>query len=746
MFFLRRPLHLIFIWIVLSLIFSITAWVDYSTIRPQASMDPTDGIYAAQLLVDTEFPRDVYSVPFEFIGGNVLTREVLTEILEKSETLRESDFGKEYLVNFEIPDIGSTDKLGFYSVADGVNDILKTQGLSLRAAKKGEVNAAVQLLLKDEIYGSYFRATLSQKAKFRGGKWSSEVFSLLVSADNNKLGGGVFRRNVGGDSKLLQKEQFNRDVEEALQGKSYNLLGIGIDLNLEANDEGYALITLGLITALLVTLMSFVGILFRSFRLFILTGLGLLTLFVWIRGFSLATFGLVSPSLTTEIILPVAFMAFGVDFLIHVISKYKENISFESKNLVRTMFQSILNINVALLLAMVTTAIAFGTNSISSVEAVQSFAITGIFAAISAYFIMGIIIPIIFVGFEEEGAVQKRIFKLNVGNLMNNAIRHRKIVLLTLILVTIISIGGTFLIEKKLDPRDFLNSESNFVISLDEQKKHFGDFGGEEASIYIKGNFDNIKVKIALSQLMTRLENNSNLAHTKEGALVLPYGQPEVHKIDRNIYTQRIIFQVINTSKQENIKGAFLSLQKDMEIFAGITEYEIVGSAFTRDASLDAITDSLTSTLLLAIVLIFLTLLIVFRSVKYALITISPMLLVIVWTYGFMGIFGFSLNFITATIASIALGVGIDYSVHVVQRFRIENSEDKSLREVIYTVGDTTGFAVVIAAVSSIVGFIFLSMAPMPLFSTYGILAAVMIIYSLLTTLIVLPILLKLVK
>ena len=50
-----------------------------------------------------------------------------------------------------------------------------------------------------------------------------------------------------------------------------------------------------------------------------------------------------------------------------------------------------------------------------------------------------------------------------------------------------------------------------------------------------------------------------------------------------------------------------------------------------------------------------------------------------------------------------------------------------------------TGLALVASALSSVVGFLILALAPMPLFASYGLLTAVMIALALTATLLVLP-------
>ena len=95
------------------------------------------------------------------------------------------------------------------------------------------------------------------------------------------------------------------------------------------------------------------------------------------------------------------------------------------------------------------------------------------------------------------------------------------------------------------------------------------------------------------------------------------------------------------------------------------TEIGLTGSPFTRKAQLDASTDTLRTSLPIAVTATFILLLITMKSFRYAFATIIPIILVVTWLYGLMYLLGFSLNFVTAMIGAISIGIGIDYSIHI---------------------------------------------------------------------------------
>ena len=171
---------------------------------------------------------------------------------------------------------------------------------------------------------------------------------------------------------------------------------------------------------------------------------------------------------------------------------------------------------------------------------------------------------------------------------------------------------------------------------------------------------------------------------------------------------------------------------------------QFTGSPIVRQESLDAVSRALQVSLPIAVLLCLAIVWLFMRSLKYAIVSIIPILIVVSWLYGFMYLGGFSINLVTATIGAVSIGIGIDYSIHFTMRYRDELAERGDRLEAIRATGQGTGVALMASAISSAVGFGILALAPMPLFASYGFLTAVMIMLALATSLMVLPPLLML--
>ena len=88
--------------------------------------------------------------------------------------------------------------------------------------------------------------------------------------------------------------------------------------------------------------------------------------------------------------------------------------------------------------------------------------------------------------------------------------------------------------------------------------------------------------------------------------------------------------------------------------------------------------DEQTRSMIVAILLVLATLTVIFGSSIYGFLTMIPVGFVLMWEPGFLVALDIPLSVITISIASIMIGIGIDYGVHITHRFREEMAEGSS--------------------------------------------------------------------
>ena len=192
----------------------------------------------------------------------------------------------------------------------------------------------------------------------------------------------------------------------------------------------------------------------------------------------------------------------------------------------------------------------------------------------------------------------------------------------------------------------------------------------------------------------------------------------------------RITFRIIDSYKDINrndlltrVDDYLVSKLKDTNV-----EYQLSGLGVLYNNLLQSLFGSQIASLSFVFGAIFLMLLILFRSLLTSLVVIFVPLVAVGFVFSFMSLFSIPLDIMTITIASISVGMSVDYAIHIAWRFREE--QKISLRNAEINTINSSGQAVLITAMTVIVGFlvfIFSNFNPTVLF---GLLSALAIFVS----------------
>lgn len=146
--------------------------------------------------------------------------------------------------------------------------------------------------------------------------------------------------------------------------------------------------------------------------------------------------------------------------------------------------------------------------------------------------------------------------------------------------------------------------------------------------------------------------------------------------------------------------------------------------------------------LLVAIFLVFLILAYRMKSIIGGLISITPIVLTILFNFTVMSIFRIPLDVVTVLIGSVAVGIGIDYTIHFVTRYKVEHARGKTELEALQNTLETTGKAIIINALSVMMGFLVLVFGNIVPMQRFGYLIALTMIISAAASITILPALL----
>lgn len=144
--------------------------------------------------------------------------------------------------------------------------------------------------------------------------------------------------------------------------------------------------------------------------------------------------------------------------------------------------------------------------------------------------------------------------------------------------------------------------------------------------------------------------------------------------------------------------------------------------------------------------IVFLILAIYYRSIIAGIIGIIPLMISVALNFGFMGIVGIKLNIGTAMVASFAIGIGIDYTIHYLAAYHHEYTKRRNDPNFLIHTFYGSGKAILFNAVSVGAGFAVLMLSKFNMLSELGLLIALVMGTSSFASLTVLPTILSIVK
>jgi hypothetical protein len=143
----------------------------------------------------------------------------------------------------------------------------------------------------------------------------------------------------------------------------------------------------------------------------------------------------------------------------------------------------------------------------------------------------------------------------------------------------------------------------------------------------------------------------------------------------------------------------------------------------------------------LGLVLVAILLWLDFRSLRHTFLSLTPLAMGIVWMLGAMGALGMKLNFMNIFVTTMIIGIGVDYGLHVLHRYR--ELRDAADEEVVRGLVET-GNAIVVAALSTVCGFGSLVFSHYPGLRSVGLTATLGAVATALVAITLLPAFLEL--
>ncbi|HSV32399.1 MAG TPA: MMPL family transporter [Atribacteraceae bacterium] len=172
-----------------------------------------------------------------------------------------------------------------------------------------------------------------------------------------------------------------------------------------------------------------------------------------------------------------------------------------------------------------------------------------------------------------------------------------------------------------------------------------------------------------------------------------------------------------------------------------VIDYRVTGSSIINNYITGKLFDQQSQSIVLAFVVVFGLLLLQLRSWRRAIIAMTPIALTVFASFGLMGHFRIPLNVATLMVASIAIGAGVDYTIHFLTRWYAEQNKRPS--EAIHIAITRTGRGIFLNAVAVAGGIYVMAASSIHMLRVFGALMATVLLLSVVFTMFLLPMILQ---
>jgi uncharacterized protein len=493
---------------------------------------------------------------------------------------------------------------------------------------------------------------------------------------------------------------------------------------------------------------------------------------------TLWTFGLMAacgiPVYAVTTMIPVMLIAIGVADGIHLYSHLKlfrqDNPEVERRqavtDLIRNMWKPVV-------MTSVTTAVGFVSLLTSEVFPIKYFGLFTAFGVLSAMVLSLVLVPAGLMAFGESK--QKAVRRKRGGNeiffrLARLVTRHRRSIIITTLILIVVSAYGTSKVWINSSFLEKFELDSDIVLTDQFINENFG--GTSTLNVILKsdqdGTFMEPEVLRAMDAMQAECETVDEVGdsfgltdylrqinrslHADDDAfftipdtreLVAQYlllyemsGDPEKiwETVDYDYAMSNVTLQLKgDDSKTINLALEIIESYQPLFDDLGI-EINYAGSGYKGLIFSDLILEGQIKSLLLSLVIIVLLLAMMFRKFIAGLISAIPIAITAIVNFGAMGLLGIPLSTTTALISSIAIGIGIDYAVHFMSRYKIYALETGDMVTTIKKTMAHSGRAIYFNALVVIAGFMVLLFSAFPPNRALGALVSFNMFISLLGT------------
>lgn len=201
-----------------------------------------------------------------------------------------------------------------------------------------------------------------------------------------------------------------------------------------------------------------------------------------------------------------------------------------------------------------------------------------------------------------------------------------------------------------------------------------------------------------------------------------------------NIFLQLKTWDAVAMRQVLNKVSEFKLSNPDLRL-----EFKPAGTSYFNMVWNDEVLFDMIKGFILALIVVFIILVINFRSIKWGMISFIPLLFTIVIIYGFVGIIGKDFDMPISVLSAMSLGMAVDFAIHFIRRFQQRYAEDRDLEKALIWTAARPGKGIIRNAILFASAFSVMILAPLTPYITVGFFIAGMMVISSVMTILFLP-------
>jgi uncharacterized protein len=492
--------------------------------------------------------------------------------------------------------------------------------------------------------------------------------------------------------------------------------------------------------------------------------------------YTLGAMGVLSVPITivSMAVFPIV-IGLGVDYAIQFHNRYDEE-GIGGKSIADAIVDSVTHIGPAIGIAIIAACLGFAALFFSPVPMIKDFGYMLIIGVIACYLVsIFILLTILYwrdrrhesqtktagaikkPAIEHAGKVEKGLQKLAPW-----VIRHPMIILPVALVLTI----GGLVVDSHIDTVTEWSAYLSQDLPVIQDYQELQNVAGGSISVNLLIEAEDVTDPSVLNwtaqlEQSLRTEQSATIGSVSSATdLVLQAASGQIPQDSQQI--KQIMGNIPAPIKKNlisddytaaniiiNAKDAGMSHAKELKALlpayianppAGVN-VTITGNSQIGIALMDALSGGRVQMTLIGIVLIFLGLFLLFKfNIIKALLAIIPMALIIGWSSGFMYLTGIQYTPLTATLGTLIMGIGVEFTILLMMRYYEERSKGVSPMAAMTTAMAKIGKAIIASGLTVIGGFGSLLIAKdFLILRDFGIVTMVDVFFALVSTLFVLP-------